>query len=60
MLHLTKIVRALWDYLREVSGENDYSHYCARALRQGIRPVSCQAFYLSQQELKHSRPTRCC
>ena len=57
---LLKIVRGFWEYLREVSGENDYARYRERVEEQGGLPISPQAFYLSQQEYKHSRPTRCC
>jgi len=60
MNRLIIMVRGLWEYLREVSGENDYARYCERVEERGEQPISPHAFYLSQQEHKHSRPTRCC
>lgn len=60
MSHLGTILRSLWEYLREVSGENDYARYRQRVIKQGGQPLSRQAFYLKQQEDKNSRPTRCC
>ncbi len=50
----------LWDYLCEVSGENDYARYCARTKLLGGTPISARTFYLEQLERKNSRPTRCC
>jgi uncharacterized short protein YbdD (DUF466 family) len=53
-------LRRLWNYLREVSGENDYARYSERARRLGAPLLTRQEFYLEQLERKHSRPTRCC
>jgi putative selenoprotein len=57
---VTKLLGRLWNYLREVSGENDYARYCRRVERLGGEPVSPRAFYLEQLERKNARPTRCC
>jgi Selenoprotein, putative len=58
--HLTKLVATVWNYLREVSGENDYARYCVGVRKLGGQPVSARAFYIEQLECKNSRPTRCC
>jgi Selenoprotein, putative len=58
--YIRKIASSLWNYLREVSGENDYARYCARVKLRGGKPPSPRAFYVEQLERKNSRPTRCC
>lgn len=60
MKRLRIFLGAAWNYLREVSGENDYARYCARVLAHGGRPASAQNFFLRQLEHKYSRPNRCC
>ncbi len=60
MTQLHNLVRILWEYVREVSGENDYARYRARILAQGGRPLAPVDFYLSQQQHKYSRINRCC
>src|SRR5437016_4052426 len=45
MLGFRKLAQALWQYLREVSGENDYARYRARALGQKVEPMSPGEFY---------------
>jgi len=60
MLRFRKLVQAVWQYVREVSGENDYARYRARALRQKTGPMSPTEFYLSQLDRKYSRISRCC
>ncbi len=58
--HLLTILHEVLEYLREVSGENDYVRYCARLKKLGKTPPSARSFYLEQLERKNSRPTRCC
>jgi uncharacterized short protein YbdD (DUF466 family) len=53
-------VKALWSYLREVSGENDYGRYRARVADEGGDPVTRQQFYDQRLQEKYSRPNRCC
>ena len=60
MMKLRQLFRTLWAYLREVSGENDYARYQARARARGERPLSPEAFYLEKLRRNYSRPNRCC
>ena len=60
MHFVMKLLERFWNYLREVSGENDYARYCAHVQSSGGQPVSPRAFYLGQLERKTSRPNRCC
>jgi uncharacterized short protein YbdD (DUF466 family) len=53
-------LKTFWQYLREVSGENDYARYQARALAQGRSPMTPAEFYVARQQHKYSRITRCC
>jgi len=60
MIRLQRWIELVWQYLREVSGENDYARYRARALAQGIAPLSPGEFYVAQLRRKYSRINRCC
>ena len=60
MTRLLTFLDALWGYLREASGENDYARYRSHVLTQGQTPMTLQAFYLTRWEHKYSRPSRCC
>ncbi len=60
MTMLRNLLAALWNYLREVSGENEYPRYCARELAHGHEPMTAQAFYLWRINRQHSRINRCC
>jgi hypothetical protein len=53
-------LRALWEYLREVAGENDYLRYRNNTVARGEEPLSPQEFYLQQLKRKYSRIYRCC
>ena len=53
-------LRALWEYLREVSGEYDYLRYRDHTLAKGAEPLSPQEFYLQQLQRKYSRISQCC
>ena len=53
-------LRRLWRFLREVSGEDDYARWCARAQARGDALPTPQAFYLDKIARKYRRPTRCC
>jgi uncharacterized short protein YbdD (DUF466 family) len=60
MTLVSNLLRTLWNYLREVSGENDYARYRARVAAEGGNPVSRREFYEQRQQEKYSRPNRCC
>ena len=53
-------IRTAWQYLREVSGEEDYPRYRARVMSRGEVPLSPEAFYLDRLREKYSRINRCC
>ena len=60
MTHLVYLLKSFWNYLREVSGENDYARYCVQRAAEGSNPVSRREFYEERQQEKYSRPNRCC
>ncbi len=60
MTRLIKLIRSVWQYLREVSGEEDYPRYWARMIARGGVPLAPDAFYLGQLRQKYSRINRCC
>lgn len=57
---VVNLLKAIWNYLREVSGENDYIRYRDRMAAEGGDPVSRREFYDRRQRDKYSRPNRCC
>jgi len=57
---IIQLLKSVWSFLREASGENDYQRYCTRAGARGESPLSADDFYLSRLERKYSRPSRCC
>lgn len=60
MVVLVNRLRLLWNYLREVSGENDYARYRTRMMAEGGAPLSKREFYNQRLQEKYSRPNRCC
>ena len=60
MTVVMNLLKSFWNFLREMSGENDYARYSARMAAEGSRPVSRREFYESRQQEKYSRPNRCC
>ena len=60
MTELRHLLRTVWEYLREVSGENDYARYRSRALAENAEPMSPGEFYISKLRRKYSRISRCC
>jgi uncharacterized short protein YbdD (DUF466 family) len=50
----------LWEYLREVAGENDYLRYRNHTVAKGKEPLSPQEFYLQQLQRRYSRVSHCC
>jgi len=57
---LLDVIRTFWQYLREVSGEEDYPRYRSRVEARGEVPLACDDFYLAQLGEKYSRINRCC
>jgi hypothetical protein len=60
MAQLRNAFRVFREYLKELSGENDYVRYRSRTLLKRERPMTPQAFYLWQLRRKYSRISRCC
>lgn len=60
MTSLFNMVRTAWQFLREISGEEDYGRYRAHVIAQGGIPLAPCAFYLDQLRRKYSRINRCC
>ncbi len=60
MALMVNLLKSVWNYLREVSGENDYPRYCAWMAAEGGDPMSRREFYDHRQREKYSRPNRCC
>jgi hypothetical protein len=60
MTSLLELMRAVWQYFREISGEEDYPRYRARVVAQGGAPLAPDAFYLVQLRKKYSGVNRCC
>lgn len=50
----------LWEFLREVAGENDYLRYRNHIVTRGKEPMSPQEFYLRQLQQRYSRINHCC
>ena len=57
---IKKTPQNLWNYLREVSGEEDYARYRMEAIARGENVMTPRKFYQQQQQRKYSRPNRCC
>jgi hypothetical protein len=60
MTQLCKVIRGIWQFLREASGENDYARYRSHLLALGGQPLGPRDFYLEQVRRKYSRPSHCC
>jgi hypothetical protein len=52
------LLRALWRFLREWSGDTAYDTYAARVGKDDR--VSREAFYLESLRRRYSHPNRCC
>ncbi|HTW38994.1 MAG TPA: YbdD/YjiX family protein [Steroidobacteraceae bacterium] len=55
-------LRALWEGLRALSGDDAYERYLAHHARAhpGTAPLSRRAFYLDEERRKWSGINRCC
>ncbi len=57
---MTAAMRALWSWLRAVSGDSAYESYVRRARPQGAALLSREAFYLETLSRRYSTIDRCC
>lgn len=59
-----RLLRCVWWYLRQVSGDAAYENYLRSRRRvagtQGGQPATPEQFYLESLARRYSRPTRCC
>ncbi len=55
-------LRALWQALRTLSGDDAYERYLAHHAQAhpGVAPLSRRSFYLEEQQRKWSGINRCC
>ncbi len=59
---MKETLRAIWDYFKEISGENAYDRYLAlhTATHPGKPPMSRSEFYRNRQDEKYNNPgSRC-
>lgn len=57
---MTAAIRALWSWLRAVSGDSAYESYVRRARPKGAALLSREAFYLETLRRRYSTIDRCC
>jgi hypothetical protein len=60
MTQLYKVIRSIWKFLCEASGENNYARYRSHLLALGEQPLGPRDFYLEQVQREYSRPSHCC
>ena len=60
MTRFRTLLAALWQFLRDVSGENDYARHCEYELALGHQTLSPKAYYLRKIHRQYSRINRCC
>ena len=53
-------LRAVWNYVRAVMGDQAYERYLEVAKRTGAPPLSPREFYLESVERRYSTVSRCC
>lgn len=53
-------LRALWAWLRAVSGDSAYESYARHARLAGEAPLSREAFYIDSLRRRYSTINRCC
>jgi uncharacterized short protein YbdD (DUF466 family) len=56
------LLRALWQALRTLSGDDAYERYLAHhaGAHPGVAPLSRRAFYLDEEQRKWNGINRCC
>ena len=59
---MTEVLRGMWRFIRQASGDDAYERYLAhqRAHHPEKKPLSRRAFFRLQQERKWSKVSRCC
>ena len=55
-------LRKIWQYLRQVSGDDAYERYLAhhRQAHAGEPPMTQEQFFRKRQDEKWSKISRCC
>jgi uncharacterized short protein YbdD (DUF466 family) len=55
-------LRKIWQYLRQVSGDDAYERYLAhhRQAHAGEPPMTQEQFFRKRQDEKWSKVSRCC
>jgi len=55
-------LKKLWDFMRQVSGDDAYERYLERHRRThpDLPPLTEKEFFAAQQDRKWSGVTRCC
>lgn len=55
-------LRKIWQYLRQVSGDDAYERYLAhhRQTHPGEPPMTQEQFFRKRQDEKWSKVSRCC
>ena len=59
---LKHLPKHLWNYLRQVSGDDAYERYVAhqQLAHAGERPLTRRQFFKMRQDEKWAKVTRCC
>jgi len=55
-----KVLQAVWQWLRQVSGDAAYENYVRSTSQRSFPPLSREAFYCESLERKYARINRCC
>jgi len=54
------VMRRLWSWLRQASGDAAYENYLRHAAATGRPPLTRRQFYLDSVRRQYSTPSRCC
>jgi uncharacterized short protein YbdD (DUF466 family) len=53
-------LRAAWEFVRAVMGDQAYERYLEATKRTGKEPLSAKDFYLDSVKRRYSTVNRCC
>lgn len=56
----TSVLARVWNYVRAVMGDQAYERYLEVALRDGVKPLSAEEFYVDSVQRRYSTVSRCC